>query len=178
MTTTPTTSTPAERIAAALAAHPGATTAELAEMTGIGRSTAAKTLASLEQNAVARRSPGGREGGRRLPDRWHPADADTAAPEPAGSEEDEQAPAREGGGATAAGPVEAGASRLGKGALRSLVFDYLSAHAGPDGLGPTAIAKGIGGRSSGAVGNALQRLEADGRVHLVSESPRRYRPAE
>lgn len=178
MTTTPTKSTPAERIAVVLAARPGATAAELAEMTGIGRSTAAKALAVLEQDGAARRIVGGREGGRRLPDRWHPVDADTAVSETAGSEEDERAPASEGGGATAAGPVEAGASRLGKGALRSLVFDYLSAHAGPDGLGPTAIAKGIAGRSSGAVGNALQRLEADGRVQLVSESPRRYRTAE
>ena len=53
------------------------------------------------------------------------------------------------------------------------MFDYLAAHGGPEGLGPAAVAKGLGGRSSGAVG-ALARLEADGRVRLVKGSPRRY----
>ncbi|MDA8063126.1 MAG: MarR family transcriptional regulator, partial [Actinomycetota bacterium] len=71
-------------------------------------------------------------------------------------------------------PDEANAVRLGRGELRSLVLDYLADHAGPEGLGPTAVAKGLGGKSSGAVGNALARLEADGRVRLVGESPRRY----
>lgn len=172
-TATPTKQTPTGALAAVLAARPGATAADLAEAVGIGRSTAAKALAALEQKGTARRSAGGRDGARRLPDRWYPAE-DSAGPEPdtvddgpAGSGHDDT---------TGAEPVEAGTDRLGKGALRSLVLDYVAAHAGPDGLGPTAVAKALGGRSSGAVGNALLRLEADGRVRLVTESPRRYRP--
>lgn len=91
--------------------------------------------------------------------------------------ESDTAPAASGQGDNGTEPAEAGAVRLGKGALRSLVFGYLSDHAGPDGLSPTAVAKGLGGKSSGAVGNALQRLEADGQVQLTNKSPRRYTTA-
>ena len=68
MTTTPMTAT--EAITAALAAHPEASAAELAEAAGIGGSTASKCLASLERNGVAVRRLGGHEGGRRVADRW------------------------------------------------------------------------------------------------------------
>ncbi len=177
--TTPTKPTP-DTVAAALVAQPGATAAELAEAAGIGRSTAAKALAAMEQEGTARRATGGRDGGRRLPDRWHPVGS-TAGPDPSGEESEDPEPVELDGAAVSGQgdgartePVEAGGDRLGKGALRSLVLDYLGAHAGPDGLGPTAVAKGLGGRSSGAVGNALQRLEADGAVRLVTEAPRRY----
>jgi hypothetical protein len=173
MTTTTPTPTPTDAIGAALSAHPGATAAELAEVAGIGRSTAARCLAALEQTGTARRTPGGRKGGRRLPDRWHLAVADTP----------DTPPAREGPLTPSAGngasPVEAAAGRPEKGALGALVLAYLVAHAerdpDGDGLGPTAIAKGLGGRSSGAVANVLQRLEEEGKVRLVQAAPRRYR---
>ena len=186
MTTPTTEQTPADTLAAALAAHPGATAAELADAAGIGRSTAAKRLATMEQHGTAGRSPGGRDGGRRLPDRWHPAGDTTADLHPAAVEDSEETATAEPGDTPAptrrgdqggTGPAEAGADRLGKGALRSLVLDYLADHANPEGLSPTAVAKGLGGRSSGAVGNALQRLEADGSVRLVNQAPRRYSPA-
>ncbi len=180
-TATATTHTPAEALAEALAAHPGSTAAELAEVAGIGRSTAAKALAAMEHEGTARRGDGGRDGGRRLPDRWHPADDGTAVPDVAAVEDGEETPTVEPASETARAsghgegqPVDAAAVRLGKGELRSLVLDYLADHAGPEGLGPTAVAKGLGGKSSGAVGNALARLEADGRVRLVKGSPRRY----
>ncbi len=127
----------------------------------------------MEQQGTARRIPGGRDGGRRLADRWHLASsvAEEVSPaEPPIVDSAEPGPVE-------AERAEAAAGRLAKGALRSLVFDYLSAHARPEGLGPTAIAKGLGGKSSGAVGNALQRLEDEGRIRLVSESPRRYATA-
>ena len=175
MTATTSTPTPADAIGTALSAHPGATAALLAEVAGIGRSTANKALAALEQAGTARRTPGGREGGRRLPDRWHLAKADTPDIPSAGGGHDK------GHADDSAGSFGAGPGRLGKGALRDLVLAYLAAHAdgAPDGagLGPTAIAKELGGKSSGAVGNALQRLEAEGKVRLVQASPRRYRAA-
>ena len=140
------TPTPAEAIAAALGAHPGATAAELAEVAGIGRSTAAKALAAMEHHGTARRGAGGRAGGRRLPDRWHPAADGTADSETTVVEDGEEARAVEPASETARGsrrgeggegePAEAAAGRLGKGELRSLVFDYLAAHGGPEGLGP------------------------------------------
>ncbi|MGH9127478.1 MAG: helix-turn-helix domain-containing protein [Acidimicrobiales bacterium] len=173
-TATPTKQAPADAVAAALAAHPGATAADLAEAAGIGRSTAAKALAALERHGGARRSAGGRDCARRIPDRWYPAE-DSAGPEPDTAESGEAATSGQ-DDTPGTKPVDAGVDRLGKGALRTLVFDYLAAHAGQIvGLGPTAVAKALGGRSSGAVGNALRRLEADGRVRLVTESPRRYR---
>lgn len=73
-----------------------------------------------------------------------------------------------------------GSGRLGKGALRVLIYDYVVAHADDvpegQGLSPTLIAKGLGGKSRGAVDNALIRLEEEGKVTLVQLTPRRYRP--
>jgi DNA-binding transcriptional ArsR family regulator len=186
---------PYDAVAAALVAHPGATAAQVAEAAGIGRSTAAKVLAAMEDRGVARRDPGGRDGGRQLADRWHLVEAGAAggvpdvaggepnvagddpdkvaAPDPAAVVGDDPGRGDVGDAVVAvAGSTEFG--RLGRGALRALVLDYLGAHGGADGLGPAAVAKGLGGKSSGAVGNALARLEADGAVRLVTERPRRY----
>src|SRR5437868_63827 len=56
-------------VLAALAAGP-ADAAEIAERAGIGRSTASKALAALAGQGTVERTPGGREGGRRLADLW------------------------------------------------------------------------------------------------------------
>lgn len=53
-----------------LSADRGTTAAELAGRAGIGRSTAAKSLAALERVGSARREPGARTGKRPEPDRW------------------------------------------------------------------------------------------------------------
>ena len=153
-----------ETITQALAAHPEVTVSDLAETLGIGQSTAAKHLATLEAAGAARREPGGREGGRRVADRWSataPA-ADDAAHDGA----DHAAPD---------GPVRS-TDRLARGELGTLVRAYLAARPGED-LGPTQIGKALG-RSQGAVSNALARLEVAGDAQLVSASPRRYRIAE
>ena len=140
--------TPIEAITAALTAHPESSVAELAETAGIDGSTASKHLATLERDGVAVRHPGGHEGGRRVADRWALAD-----------EVD-----------------DASTTRLHKGELSTLVLDYLKAHR-DDAIGPSALGKALG-RSSGAVGNACQRLEASGSLRLVSDSPRRYQIAD
>ncbi|MFE9571040.1 helix-turn-helix domain-containing protein [Streptomyces sp. NPDC006692] len=63
-----------------------ATAAELALAAGLGRSTTSKALTTLEQHGLALREPGGHEGARRTPDRWHPIqttptpDTDTETP--------------------------------------------------------------------------------------------------
>ncbi len=163
-----------DQVLDALATHAGATSAELAEVLGIGQSTAAKHLATLEAAGTARREPGGREGGRRLADRWS-----TTAPAPDGTASADTAP--EGSGDPTAADTTGGestpsADRLGRGALGALVREYLAARPGED-LGPTQIGKALG-RSQGAVSNALARLEAGGEARLVSASPRRYRIVE
>jgi DNA-binding MarR family transcriptional regulator len=157
------------QILEALTTHPGATSAELAEVLGVGQSTAAKHLATLESAGTARREPGGREGGRRLADRWSTT---TSAPDDTVPEETGDSTADDGTG----GEPAPSADRLGRGALGALVLEYLAARPGED-LGPTQIGKALG-RSQGAVSNALARLEAGGEAQLVSASPRRYRIAE
>ncbi|MEV5301135.1 MarR family transcriptional regulator [Amycolatopsis methanolica] len=65
------------------------------------------------------------------------------------------------------------AERLAPGALRGMVEDYLRDHPG-DEFGPTAIAKALGGKSSGAVSNALDKLVADGTAVRTKDKPRRF----
>jgi len=154
-----------EQVLDTLTAHPGVTSAELAEVLGIGQSTAAKHLAALEAAGTARREPGGRDGSRRLADRWTTiaTGPDAAAANEAGDDGPDA-------GNEDAAPA---AERLGRGALGALVREYLAARPGED-LGPTQIGKALD-RSQGAVSNALGRLEAAGEAQLVSAAPRRYR---
>lgn len=146
------TKTTTEAVLAALGGNPKATVAELSEATGLARSTVARCLAALEAAGAVSRVPGGREGSRRLADRW-----EAGEPRPTPTLRTEST-----GGA---------APRLAKGALGALVSDYLDGHREP--LGTTAIAKALG-RSGGAVSNALERLVAVGLAETVGERPRRY----
>lgn len=159
----------ADAVAAALAAHPGATAAELAEAAGVGQSTAAKTLAALEAEGRARRAVGGRStSGRRQPDRWSPPDTLSLDVKPS-------ADATETAESTTSDRPGGSERRLGRGELNTLVLDYLAGHPGEP-VGPAAVAKALG-RSAGAVSNALGRLAEAGTVRLVGQSPRRYRLA-
>ena len=132
----PTTTDTTEVVAAALRQRPEPTVIELAETAGVGRSTAAKCLAALEAAGMARRVPGGRDGGRRVADRWVPAKPRPLAGQPTadgdvdGGSRDDRPVA---GGTIGDGGVRA--ARLAKGELAALVVDYLSAHPGE--LGPT-----------------------------------------
>jgi len=176
-----------EQVLDALAAHPGVTSAALAEVLGIGQSTTAKHLAALEAAGTARRQPGGRDSGRRLADRWNPtasgtddATPDDPAPAYTGTDGTRAERSDDGGETAAHGPNSDGAAaraeRLGRGALGALVRDYLAARPGEE-LGPTQIGKALD-RSQGAVSNALGRLESAGEAELVSAAPRRYRIVE
>lgn len=129
--------------------RPDATTAEIARAGGLGRSTVSKTLVKLESAGKARRSEGGRDGSRRLPDRWRLARGRARkTPPPSGV-------------------------RLRPGELDRLVLDHMRKHATDEPLGPTAVATGLG-RSSGAVANCLKRLARSGQVRQTSKQPRRY----
>jgi predicted transcriptional regulator len=65
------------------------------------------------------------------------------------------------------------AERLAPGALRGMVEDWLRDHPGEQ-AGPTKIAKDLGGKSSGAVSNALDKLVADGVAAKTQDTPRRF----
>lgn len=137
----------------AVRAHPGATAVEVAESAGIGRSSATKQLAGFERAGKVSRRPGGREGGKRLPDRWalqSKERASTTKP-------------------TAKGP----GARLRPGQLDGLVLGFLREHKGDGPLSPSAVGKGLA-RSSGATANCLKRLAETGQVREVSERPRAY----
>ena len=158
-----------ELVSEALAAHAGSTTTELAEATGLGKSTVGKALAALEAAGLARRdTPTAEAGGRRPAARWSP---------PAASDSGSRAGRRDVIDAVSdRTPAEgAGGERLRPGQLGTLVLEYLVAHAAEP-VGPTALGKALN-RSTGAVANALARLAASGDAVLVSETPRRYRLA-
>ena len=164
-----------EQILDALAARPGASAAGLAEALGIGQSTAAKHLASLEATGAARREPGGRNGARRLADRWYvvaeaeSGDTDGAAdPVAVAEEEASMSGGRLGRGALG---VRDATARLRRGELRDLVVEHLRAHPGE--VSPAQLSRALG-HSAGAIGNALVKLADAGQVVRTSDHPRRY----
>ena len=63
----------------ALASNPEATAAEVAAAANVGRSTASKVLARLASTGEVCRTEGGRDGARRLPDRFALVSAEPAA---------------------------------------------------------------------------------------------------
>jgi hypothetical protein len=144
----------------ALAANPEATAAEVAAAANVGRSTASKVLARLASTGEVRRTEGGRNGARRLPDRFALASAEpaakTAKPKVAADSK----------------PKAAG-EHLKPGQLDGLVLAYLKKNADSGPHGPTTVAKALE-RSSGAVGNCLVRLTKDKKVRQDSDKPRRY----
>ena len=68
----------------------------------------------------------------------------------------------------------ANGTRLRPGQLDGLVLAYLREHEADGPLTATAVAKGLGGRSAGAVSNCLARLAHDGKVHQATKTPRAY----
>lgn len=64
-------------------------------------------------------------------------------------------------------------ARLAPCALRGMVEDHLRDHPGEE-FGPVVIAKALGGKSSGAVSNALDKLVAAGTAVKTKERPRRF----
>jgi IclR helix-turn-helix domain len=163
MASLPTPATPAaEALLEALADRPGASATELAEAAGIGRSTAAKLLATLASQGRVARQPGVK-GGRRAADRWS---LSTPAPT-----QDPGASASDAPGSSAEQPP-AGSGRLRSGQLRQLVVGCLAERPG-QALSPTAIAKTLD-RSAGAVANALRVLAGHGAVVQTQAKPRRY----
>lgn len=155
-----------EKLLAVLGAHPGATAADAAAAMGLGRSTTAALLATLASEQLVERTPGGREAGRRLADRWALPAPGQSHPGPPAAVAD-QVP-------TATIPAAVG-RRLGRGQLAEQVADYLRAHPGEH--SPVSIAQAVGAKSAGAVGNALGRLVEAGQAVRSGAAPRRYRGA-
>jgi hypothetical protein len=62
--------------------------------------------------------------------------------------------------------------RLRPGELDGLILSYLCQHKQDGPLTATAVAKGLGGRSAGAVSNCLARLAKSKKVRLAKKAPR------
>jgi hypothetical protein len=97
-----------------------------------------------------------------------PVDAKAASTETAEAAEATTSP-----DATNTASGDGTAERLAPGALRGMVEDHLRDHPAEQ-FGPTAIAKALGGKSSGAVSNALDKLVADGVAVKTQDKPRRF----
>jgi hypothetical protein len=178
-----------DTIIEALTARPEVTSTDLADTVGIGQSTAGKRLAALEAAGAVRRTPGGRDAGRRVPDRWSAvtpspsptpgaAVAEKTAPEPTDAVVEaapEDAESESAGAEASRTEQPAAGNRLGRGALGPLVRDYLAARP-EEAFGPAAVGKALG-RSQGAISNSLATMAARGEVVLVGDKPRRYRIA-
>ena len=156
-----------DAVLAALADRPGASAEQLAAATGLGRSTVTKTLTCLSADHRVVRSPGGREQGRRLADRWSLPPAALSADQPMPTH----------GEPGALGPTgdRAVEGRLGRGQLSALVAEGLAAEPTAE-FTPTRLAAMLG-RSAGAIGNALARMVDEGLAVQTAASPRRYRHA-
>lgn len=173
----------ADRLRTALRRNPGTTARELAELAGIGGSTATKLLAVWATDGQAVRQPGEDTGGRKAGARWAPPEPVDDSPKP--RKRDTTTPRRTKAdttdikATTATSVTDAPPTgRLPKGALHGLVEDFLSE---PDRRDNAYTAGEIGrklGRSSGAVRNALDKLTEKGTVALVQEEPRRYQLAD
>ena len=97
-----------------------------------------------------------------------PAPANTEAAKPAdGATPDDATQTASDGG------TDGTSERLAPGALRGMVEDHLRDHPSEQ-FGPTAIANALGGKSSGAVSNALDKLVADGVAVKTQDKPRRF----
>jgi predicted DNA-binding transcriptional regulator YafY len=173
-----TTEKPASEQAAfkALAANPEATAAEVAAAANVGRSTASKVLVRLTSSGEVRRIEGGRDGARRLPDRFALASAAPATDDgKSKAAEDAELEAADDGKPEAAEDAKPKTARehLKPGQLGELVLAYLKDNADSGPHGPTTVAKALV-RSSGAVGNCLVRLTKAEQVRQDSEKPRRY----
>ncbi|MEX2448023.1 MAG: hypothetical protein WD404_04680 [Solirubrobacterales bacterium] len=74
--------------------------------------------------------------------------------------------------------MSAAANRLRPGQLDGLVLVYLRKHQADGPLTATSVAKGLGGRSAGAVSNCLGRLAKERKVKQAKRKPRAYVIAE
>jgi hypothetical protein len=180
-----------ETVTKAVKENPGATIEGVAQQAGIARSTAGKVLGRLAGAGVVTRQEGGRDGRKRLPDRFtlkgvelpaayakHVGGDESSKPtaKPASGKPSKAKPAgsRSGKRSTTGKASESDKpERLKVGGLEPLVLAFLKKNADSAPHGPSQVAKALG-RSSGAVGNCLARLTKEKKAKRVSDKPLRY----
>jgi DNA-binding IclR family transcriptional regulator len=174
---------PADAVLKVVSEHPGTTGEHVAKLTGIARSTASKALADHTKSGAISRHLGGREGRKRLPDRYTakgvklPAEKDATSTATATKSTTTAAKKtgdakRNADASKPAPPTAEKADRLKPGELDGLVLKALDEADGP--LSATQLAKLLD-RSSGAIANCLTRLTAAKQAKQASDKPRKYK---
>jgi len=177
---------PDETVTKAVKENPGATIESVAQQAGIARSTAGKVLGRLAEARELIRHEGGRDGRKRLPDRFtlkgvelpaayatHVGERGKAAAEPASGKPGKRKPSAGSRNGKPTASASGKPDRLKAGGLERLVLDYLKKNKDAAPHGPSQVAKALG-RSSGAVGNCLVRLTDAKKTKRVSNKPLRY----
>src|SRR5690348_16907075 len=175
-------------VAGILGDHPdGVTASGIVDESGLRAAIVGRVLAAMETAGAAVRKPATTDDGETDPtgaELWVRGDADlttvdltAAAVRVVCPTCQRPMPRRTGVAVVRTGPVASGHNSdgqrtLGKNELRNIVRDFLAAHPGHE-FTPTTISREIG-RSSGAIGNALDKLVISGEAILVKDAPRIY----
>jgi len=179
-------------MAGVLGGHPDGITADAAiNESGLSMAMGDTILAAMEVTGAARRLPTEADG----TELWVPvADADLSKVDPAnapthttcptcGHTRKIRRPSARRAAATGTGRVTGevntdGSAKLAKNGLRNQVEAFMRDLGTGHDVTPGTVARELGGRSSGAVGNAMSRLTAEGVLVMTSEAPVKYALAE
>jgi hypothetical protein len=174
-------------MAGVLGDHPDGVEATVAiAESGLAPATGDTILAAMEVAGAARRLPVG-ENGVEL---WVRGDGDLATVDPANAPTHTTCPTcghtrrirrpsatgrRSGGTGRVTGEINSdGSVKLAKGELERLVEAFIRDVGPGHELTPVTVGRELGGRSSGACGNAMDKLTARGVLVLTSEAPRKF----
>jgi hypothetical protein len=178
-------------MAGVLGDHPdGVEAAAAIAESGLAPATGDTILAAMEVAGAARRLPVGDDG----IELWVRGDADLATVDPANAPTHVTCPTcghtrrirrpsatgrRTGGTGRATGEINSdGSVKLGKNGLRNLVEAFMRDLGPGHRLSPVTVGRELGGRSSGACGNAMDKLTEAGVLVLASEAPREFAMAD
>ncbi len=174
-------------MAGVLGGHPdGVSATDAVAESGLAPAVGDTILAAMEVVGAARRLPVDVDG----IELWVRGDGDLSAVDPANAPTHVTCPTcgharkvrrplatgrRSGGGVRAVGEANSdGSQRLAKNGLRSQVEAFMRDLGPGHDVTPGTVARELGGRSSGAVANAMSRLTGDGVLVMISEAPVKY----
>ncbi|GAA4469728.1 hypothetical protein [Phytohabitans houttuyneae] len=174
-------------MAGVLGDHPDGVDANVAiAESGLAPATGDTILAAMEVAGAAKRLPVGDDG----IELWVRGDGDLATVNPANAPTHTTCPTcghtrrirrpsatgrRSGGTGRATGEINTdGSMKLAKGELERLVEAFIRDLGPGHELTPVTVGRELGGRSSGACGNAMDKLTGRGVLVLTSEAPRKF----
>ncbi|WP_247683119.1 MarR family transcriptional regulator [Micromonospora sp. D93] len=172
-------------MAGVLGGHPdGITADEAINESGLSVAMGDRVLAAMEVAGAARRLPVGEDG----EELWVIADGDLATVDPANAPTHTTCPTcghtrkirrpsvrRATGTGRTTGEINGdGSAKLGKNELRNRVEAFMRDLGPGHDVTPGTVAREIGGRSPGAVGNGMRKMATAGVLVLTREAPETY----